>query len=235
MNTKVIFVEQNGIQVPHLVADREMVLFYFDYRKQRDEIYDQLQNIDPNSSGYVELFKVYKEFKARCHRLEKAIYFQCEETGELRLFSSLTLYNDKIVWTKVPRDEKRLEQRKIKEEIKMNTKKAQQLAKQQRKEQRLQKRKELSLAKRGKTELECQIMDGRITDEDLQNVSMEIQINELKEEMRQCSTYFRGDVAQLEKFAMHNIVLKRVREYKARKETEKFMEGIKALSSVMFS
>lgn len=231
MNVKVTLIEQNGIEVPHLIADRELVLFYFDYRNQRDQLYDQLQQLSPDDSTYGGLLKIYKEFKARCMRLEKAIYFQCEETGELRLFSSLVLHNDKIVWSKVPRDQKREELRKLKEETKMKVKKAQLLQKRQQKEQEQQKRRELALAKRGKTELECQIMDGRVTEEDLKKISMVVTLKELEAEMRTCARYYRGSVEQLEKFAQHNIILSRIRKMWADEETAKRMQALRSTMS----
>lgn len=115
----VTFDVKHQITLPVLTCKRELVLFYFNYRNLRDSVKSQL---DSNPED-LSLLKKFKELKARCARLEKAIYFQCEVSGEYRLLSSLTLMKGKIVFTRIARKiqkkqqslelEQQLEQRAI--------------------------------------------------------------------------------------------------------------------------
>ena len=85
------FINFGDIKVPALIASREVVLCYFKMAEQLAEL--ENKTLRPDSDD----FHAHKELKARTARLEKSMYYACEVTGELRLLSSLTLLDDRIV------------------------------------------------------------------------------------------------------------------------------------------
>lgn len=219
-NVELKFIELKnapGKPVPVLVCDRNLVLMYFGYVKTRDELFERLQSIAGDEIDYAPTLKVYRELKARIDRLEKSIYFECEQTGELRLFSSLVIFEDKIVHTKVVRDKVKLEK---KQQAKIDLKKKQE---------------EYARARRGKTELELDLMDGKITEDQVKEVmhtiTREEWIQECKNFVKDGHTMFMEDPtdAKIGHICWHRLLRRRVIRKQIERETDKKMEMLNSM------
>ena len=182
------FLHIDGQAVPILVCDREAVLYYFD-------VVQQLEHTDPE-----QFPNAYKELRNRVMRLRMAMYYRCEISGELRLLSSLCLFEDKIVFTRVKRAI-------------------------------LRERKQQALAKRGKTRLEIAMMNGRVTEEEFNSVDKTITSEDYQKEfdqMQKSGVLSFVEQDRLPKVLTHNIILDRIYQLKADRETAKFMQSFRS-------
>lgn len=200
----------DGIPVPILICDRETVLYYFN-------IVHELENTDQE-----QFPNAYKELRNRVMRLRMAMYYPCEETGELRLLSSLCEFEGKIVFTRVKRSIIREREKLVKqEERKMKKQEKQDL---KLKEQEA--RKQHALSKRGKTRLECALIDGRITQADLDAIDKTLTEEDFRKEFESMQksgslSFVKQD--RLPKVLAHNIWLDRIDKMIAEREAKKFL------------
>lgn len=214
-NVKPDFLQIDGQAVPILVCDRETVLYYFD-------VVEQLEHTDPE-----QFPNAYKELRNRVMRLRMAMYYCCEISGELRLLSSLCLFEDKIIFTRVKRAI--LRERKQKDKLKEREMKKQ--LKIQQKEEAKELRKQQALAKRGKTRLEIAMMNGRVTEEEFNAVDKAITSEDYQKEfdqMQKSGVLSFVEQDRLPKVLTHNIILDRIYQLKADRETAKFMQGLRS-------
>lgn len=213
------FLTIDGLTVPILVCDRETVLYYFD-------LVENLKHTDPEHFP-----NAYKELRNRVLRLRMAMYYRCEVSGELRLLSSLCLFEDKIVFTRVKRSI--LRERKQQERIKEREMKKQQkiLQKEEAKEQRKQQAKSQALAKRGKTRLEIAMMNGRVTEEEFNAVDKTITPEDYQKEfdlLQKSGLLSMIEKERLPKVMTHDIILERIYQLKADRATAEFMRGLRS-------
>lgn len=209
------FLMIDGQSVPILVCDRETVLYYFD-------VVEQLEHTDPEHFP-----NAYKELRNRVMRLRMAMYYRCEISGELRLLSSLCLFEDKIVFTRVKRAI--LRERKQQEKIKEREMKKQQKLIQ--KEEAKEQRKQQALAKRGKTRLEIAMMNGRVTEEEFNAVDKTITPEDYQKEfdlLQKSGLLSMIEKDRLPKVMTHDIILERIYQLKADRATAEFMKGLKS-------
>ena len=213
-NVKPDFLQIDGQAVPILVCDRETVLYYFD-------VVQQLEHTDPEHFP-----NAYKELRNRVMRLRMAMYYRCEISGELRLLSSLTLFEDKIIFTRVKRAilRERKQQEKLKEKEMNKQRKIIQ------KEEAKELRKQQALAKRGKTRLEIAMINGRVTEEEFNAVDKTITSEDYQKEfdqMQKSGVLSFVEQDRLPKVLTHNIILDRIYQLKADRETAKFMQSFR--------
>ena len=209
------FLHIDGQAVPILVCDRETVLYYFD-------VVQQLEHTDQE-----QFPNAYKELRNRVMRLRMAMYYRCEISGELRLLSSLCLFEDKIIFTRVKRAilRERKQQEKLKEKEMNKQRKIIQ------KEEAKELRKQQALAKRGKTRLEIAMMNGRVTEEEFNAVDKTITSEDYQKEfdqMQKSGVLSFVEQDRLPKVLTHNIILDRIYQLKADRETAKFMKGLRS-------
>ena len=214
-NIKPDFLHIDGQAVPILVCDRETVLYYFD-------VVQQLEHTDPE-----QFPNAYKELRNRVMRLRMAMYYRCEISGELRLLSSLCLFEDKIVFTRVKRAI--LRERKQQEKLKEKEMKKQQKIIQ--KEEAKELRKQQALAKRGKTRLEIAMMNGRVTEEEFNAVDKTITPEDYQKEfelLQKSGLLSMIEKDRLPKVMTHDIILERIYQLKADRATAEFMQGLRS-------
>lgn len=214
-NIKPDFLHIDGQAVPILVCDRETVLYYFD-------VVQQLEHTDPE-----QFPNAYKELRNRVMRLRMAMYYRCEISGELRLLSSLCLFEDKIIFTRVKRAIMR--ERKQQEKLKEREMKKQQKIIQ--KEEAKEQRKQQALAKRGKTRLEIAIMNGRVTEEEFNAVDKTITPEDYQKEfelLQKSGLLSMIEKDRLPKVMTHDIILERIYQLKADRATAEFMKGLRS-------
>ena len=164
------FIEIDGTQVPILVCDREAVEYYF-------YLQDMLSRTDPEYQP-----QAYKELRNRIMRICKAFYFRCEISGELRLLSSLCEFEGKIVFTRVKRQILRERGKVEKQKLKEQAKQMKQQKKVEAKQQKIQEAKEKSKSLRGKTRLEIAMINGRVTQEEFEQVDKTITAEDYQKE-----------------------------------------------------
>lgn len=206
---QIIELAKTDKRVPVLVCERRLVEVYFNLCKQRDSVCRELNELSETHVEYRPLLKVYKELKARIHRLEKAIYFKCEETGDLRLLSSLVLHEGKIISTIALR---RIHKQKAKEEA-------------------VKLKKQKQEARKTWTELQCKIADGEVTKEEFEQA---ISYKVTKEEWDYETDIFYkfGGIARLpiptkeyaQMYLEHKIIMKRIWKERARQKAKKYTE-----------
>lgn len=209
------FLHIDGQAVPILVCDRETVLYYFN-------VVQQLEHTDPE-----QFPNAYKELRNRVMRLRMAMYYRCEISGELRLLSSLCLFEDKIIFTRVKRAI--LRERKQQEKLKEKEMKKQQKIIQ--KEEAKEQRKQQALAKRGKTRLEIAMMNGRVTEEEFNSVDKTITPEDYQKEfelLQKSGLLSMIEKDRLPKVMTHDIILERIYQLKADRATAEFMEGLRS-------
>ena len=214
-NVKPDFLHIDGQAVPILVCDRETVLYYFD-------VVQQLEHTDPE-----QFPNAYKELRNRVMRLRMAMYYRCEISGELRLLSSLCLFEDKIVFTRVKRAI--LRERKQQEKLKEREMKKQQKIIQ--KEEAKEQRKQQALAKRGKTRLEIAMMNGRVTEEEFNTVDKTITPEDYQKEfelLQKSGLLSMIEKDRLLKVMTHDIILERIYQLKADRATAEFMQSLRS-------
>lgn len=209
------FLHIDGQAVPILVCDRETVLYYFD-------VVQQLEHTDPE-----QFPNAYKELRNRVMRLRMAMYYRCEISGELRLLSSLCLFEDKIIFTRVKRAilRERKQQEKLKEKEMNKQRKILQ------KEEAKELRKQQALAKRGKTRLEIAMMNGRVTEEEFNAVDKTITPEDYQKEfelLQKSGLLSMIEKDRLPKVMTHDIILERIYQLKADRATAEFMKGLRS-------
>lgn len=215
------FIEIDGSQVPILVCDRETVEYYF-------YLQGMLSRTDPEYQS-----QAYKELRNRIMRICKAFYFRCEISGELRLLSSLCEFEGKIIFTRVKRqilrERGKDENKKLKEQSKQIKRQKKVEAKQQAKEQKIQEAKEKSKSLRGKTRLEIAMINGRVTQDEFEQVDKTITAGDYQKEFDTLQksgalSFITQD--RLPKVMTHNIILERIYELQAKRKTREFMETL---------
>lgn len=209
------FLHIDGQAVPILVCDRDTVLYYFD-------VVQQLEHTDPE-----QFPNAYKELRNRVMRLRMAMYYRCEISGELRLLSSLCLFEDKIIFTRVKRAilRERKQQEKFKEKEMNKQRKILQ------KEEAKELRKQQALAKRGKTRLEIAMMNGRVTEEEFNAVDKTITPEDYQKEfelLQKSGLLSMIEKDRLPKVMTHDIILERIYQLKADRATAEFMKGLRS-------
>lgn len=209
------FLHIDGQAVPILVCDRDTVLYYFD-------VVQQLEHTDPE-----QFPNAYKELRNRVMRLRMAMYYRCEISGELRLLSSLCLFEDKIIFTRVKRAilRERKQQEKLKEKEMNKQRKILQ------KEEAKELRKQQALAKRGKTRLEIAMMNGRVTEEEFNAVDKTITPEDYQKEfelLQKSGLLSMIEKDRLPKVMTHDIILERIYQLKADRATAEFMKGLRS-------
>lgn len=209
------FLHIDGQAVPILVCDRETVLYYFD-------VVQQLEHTDPE-----QFPNAYKELRNRVMRLRMAMYYRCEISGELRLLSSLCLFEDKIIFTRV----KRAILRELKQQEKLKEKEMNKQRKILQKEEAKELRKQQALAKRGKTRLEIAMMNGRVTEEEFNAVDKTITPEDYQKEfelLQKSGLLSMIEKDRLPKVMTHDIILERIYQLKADRATAEFMKGLRS-------
>lgn len=209
------FLHIDGQAVPILVCDRETVLYYFD-------VVQQLEHTDPE-----QFPNAYKELRNRVMRLRMAMYYRCEISGELRLLSSLCLFEDKIIFTRV----KRAILRERKQQAKLKEKEMKKQRKIIQKEEAKEQRKQQALAKRGKTRLEIAMMNGRVTEEEFNSVDKTITPEDYQKEfelLQKSGLLSMIEKDRLPKVMTHDIILERIYQLKADRATAEFMKGLRS-------
>lgn len=212
------FIEIDGVQVPILVCDRETVEYYF-------YLQDMLSRTDPEYQP-----QAYKELRNRIMRICKAFYFRCEISGELRLLSSLCEFEGKIIFTRVKRQILRERGKVEKQKLKEQAKQMKQQKKVEAKQQKIQEAKEKSKSLRGKTRLEIAMINGRVTQEEFEQVDKTITAEDYQKEFETLQesgalSFITQD--RLPKVMTHNIILERIYKLQAKRKTQEFMKTLR--------
>lgn len=99
------------------------------------------------------------------------------------------------------------------------------------KEEAKELRKQQALAKRGKTRLEIAMMNGRVTEEEFNAVDKTITSEDYQKEfdqMQKSGALSFVEQDRLPKVLTHNIILDRIYQLKADRETAKFMQSFRS-------
>lgn len=240
---EITFKQSKDIELPIILADKEIINLYLSYRDQRDQILKEIEENKEDAKIIDRLTKIYKELKSRTSTFERSFYFKCEETGEIKLLRAVVMHDGKAVTFKVYR--KIVKDNEIKDkEIADQTMKAiqetgntslfdnlterqkmhyrakvEQMREQLRRQQQVQ----------GTSNLEIALKRGRVKWEDVETAKnfnkWPMNDKEIDHVNRIYHTYLSSHGEKIsKKFAMHDLILERARSLDSNRYAEKMLE-----------